>query len=205
MMKIQNNHIITPEEVREYGRAMSQHVDRKVLESLIEETENMDIRPVLGTAFLNYIVYGDREEPSIKILLEGGHYPNIFDVDFGRGKGSTFDKTFDSTFAPKSSAKADAFFQGLKTTVAYYVQAKLVKSNDNQITRFGVMQKDSEYGTRPSRAERNDQYNDLCAIADQYLQDTLVFLRKYASKYPDYSRKNETIRNNRTIYRIIGE
>lgn len=199
------NHIITPEEVREYGRAMSQHIDKKVLEALIQETENMDIRPVLGAVFFQSLVHADEEDPLIRILLEGGHYPSTFDPNFGKGGKSTFDKTFDSTFVNKSQQKNDSYFQGLKSAVAYYVQAKLVKANDNQITRFGVMQKDSEYGSRPSRAERNDQYNDLCAIADQYLQDTLVFLRKYASKYPDYNRKNETIRNNRTIYRIIGE
>ena len=185
------NHIITPEEVKEYGRAMSSHVDRKVLESLIQETENMDIRPVLGAVFFQNLVEADREEPFIKLLLNGGYYPHIFDP------------TFDATFQQEAIV-LDAHFQGLKSTVAYYVQAKLVKTNDNQITRFGVMQKDSEYGTRPSYAERNDQYNDLASIADQYLRDTLEYLNIYRERYPLFGCKG-SIRNNRTIYRIIGE
>lgn len=185
------NHIITPEEVREYGRAMSQHVDKKVLEALIQETENMDIRPVLGVVFFQNLVEADREVPFIKLLLNGGYYPHIFDP------------TFDATFQQEAIV-LDAHFQGLKSTVAYYVQAKLVKTNDNQITRFGVMQKDSEYGTRPSLAERNDQYNDLASIADQYLRDTLEYLNIYRERYPLFGCKG-SIRNNRTIYRIIGE
>ena len=185
------NHIITPEEVREYGRAMSSHVDKKVLESLIQETENMDIRPALGAVLFNNLVEGDREEPFVKLLLDGGYYPYIFDP------------TFDATFQ-QPAVVLDAHFQGLKSAVAYYVQAKLVKTNDNQITRFGVVQKDSEYGYRPSLAERTDQYNDLASIADQYLHDTLEYLSIYRSRYPLFECGGR-IRNNRTIYRIIGD
>lgn len=185
------NHIITPEEVKEYGRAMSSHVDKNVLDSLIRETENVDIRPALGVLFFQNLVQADREEPFVKLLLNGGYYPYVYDP------------TFDATFQQEAIV-LDAHFQGLKSAVAYYVQAKLVKTNDNQITRFGVMQKDSEYGTRPSYSERNDQYNDLASIADQYLRDTLEYLNIYRERYPLFGRKG-SIRNNRTIYRIIGE
>lgn len=185
------NHIITPEEVKEYGRAMSSHVDKNVLDSLIRETENVDIRPALGVVFFQNLVQADREEPFVKLLLNGGYYPYVYDP------------TFDATFQ-QPAVVLDAHFQGLKAAVAYYVQARLVKTNDNQITRFGVMQKDSEYGTRPSYSERNDQYNDLASIADQYLRDTLEYLNIYRERYPLFGCKG-SIRNNRTIYRIIGE
>ena len=185
------NHIITPEEVKEYGRAMSSHVDKNVLDSLIRETENVDIRPALGVLFFQNLVQADREEPFVKLLLNGGYYPYVYDP------------TFDATFQ-QPAVVLDAHFQGLKAAVAYYVQARLVKTNDNQITRFGVMQKDSEYGTRPSYSERNDQYNDLASIADQYLRDTLEYLNIYRERYPLFGCKG-SIRNNRTIYRIIGE
>lgn len=184
-------HIITPEEVRQYGRAMSSHVDKKVLEALIQETENMDILPVLGAVFFQSLVEGDREEAFTRLVLEGGYYPYVFDP------------TFDATFQ-QPAVVLDAHFQGMKAAVAYYVQAKLVKTNDNQITRFGVVQKDSEYGYRPSLAERTDQYNDLASIADQYLRDTLEYLNIYRSRYPLFECGGR-IRNNRTIYRIIGE
>lgn len=185
------NHIITPEEVKEYGRAMSSHVNKNVLDSLIRETENVDIRPALGVVFFQNLVQADREEPFVKLLLNGGYYPYVYDP------------TFDATFQ-QPAVVLDAHFQGLKAAVAYYVQARLVKTNDNQITRFGVMQKDSEYGTRPSYSERNDQYNDLASIADQYLRDTLEYLNIYRERYPLFGCKG-SIRNNRTIYRIIGE
>lgn len=167
-------HIIVPEEVREYGRAMSQHVDKKVLESLIQETENMDIVPALGVALVRELSEPTDNEHYIT-LLEGGYY--------NEGK---------------------AHLQGLKSAMAYYVQAKLVKTNDNQITRFGVIQKDSEYGYRPSLAERNDQYNDLCSIADQYLRDALDYIACHSEHFRTMCKRGH-IRNNRTIYRIIGE
>lgn len=184
------NHIITPEEIRQHGRAMSAHIDKKTLESLIEETENMDIRPVIGAVFFQDLL-AYKDTPFNSLLLNGGYYPYVFDP------------TFDATFQQEGIV-LDAHFQGLKAAVAYYVQAKLVKSNDNQITRFGMMQKDSEYGYRPSLAERNDTYNDLCYIADRYLRDTLEYLNIYRSRYPLFECGGR-IRNNRTIYRIIGD
>lgn len=183
-------HIITPEEVRQYGRNMSAHIDRKTLEVLIEETENMDIRPVLGVMFFQNLL-ANQDTPFNRILLNGGYYPYVFDP------------TFDATFEERNII-LDAHFQGLKAAVAYYVQAKLAKTNDNQFTRFGMMQKDSEYGYRTSLAERTDQYNDLASIADQYLRDTLEYLNIYRSRYPLFECGGR-IRNNRTIYRIIGE
>ena len=166
-------HIITTEEVKQYGRATASHVHKSVLDSLIEETENMDISPALGVVLVRELSEPTENEHYIT-LLEGGDYND------GR-----------------------AHLQGLKSAMAYYVQAKLVKSNDNQITRFGAMQKDSEYGTRPSLAERNDQYNDLCSIADQYLRDAIDYIACHSEHFPTMCKRG--IRNNRTIYRIIGD
>lgn len=181
-------HIITEEEVKLYGRAMSAHIDKKTLESLIKETEDMDIRPALGAEFLASLLNEPIPTAYTTLLMEGGYYPNCYTEDFN-----------------PSEESGERYFAGLKKTVAYYVQAKLVKTNDNQITRFGVMQKDSEYGYRPSQAERNDQYNDLAHIADIYLRETLDFLRVMAPLFPIYQKCNNRVVNNRTVYRIIGD
>ena len=167
------NHIITAEEVGIYGRSMSSHIDRKVLEPLIEETENMDIIPALGVAFVHELIGKCSCDEYTKILLEGGYYND-----------------------------GHAHLQGLKSAMAYYVQAKLVKVSDNQITRFGVLQKNSEYGYRPSIAERTDTYNDLCAIADSYLRGVLDYLNENIDYFPTYKRGKIT--NTRTIYRVLG-
>lgn len=181
-------HIITAEEVRQYGRAMSAHVDKKTLEALIAETEDMDLRPALGAEFLALLTQEDTADAYTTLLLEGGYYPSCYTEDFN-----------------PTAEQGERYFAGLKKTAAYYVQAKLVKTNDNQITRFGVMQKDSEYGYRPSLAERNDQYNDLAHIADTHLRDTLDFLRVMGAKYPVWQKCHNRIINNRTVYRVIGE
>ena len=153
---------------------MSQHIDRETLERLIEETENMDIIPSLGVAFVHELSEVDTNSEHYNTLLNGGYYNG--------GESHT---------------------QGLKTAIAYYVQAKLVKVNDNQMTRFGIMQKNSEHGYRPSIAERTDTYNDLCSIADNYLHGVLEYLNDNAELFPAYKRGRIT--NNRTIYRVIGE
>lgn len=183
--------IITTEEVKRLGRNISAHIDKATIEALIKETENREIRPVLGVTFFQNLVEGDTEEPFAKLLLNGGYYPHIFDP------------TFDATFTQEAIV-LDAHFQGLKTAVAYYVQAKLVKTADSQMTRYGLMQKDSEYGYRPSTAERNDQYNDLVSIADQYMRDTLEYLNIYSERYPLFNGSGKRVKNNRTIYRILG-
>lgn len=171
------NHIITPEEVKEHGRAMSTHIDKKTLEALITEVETLDIMPTLGVALMTElsesIAEGTLNEHET-LLLNGGYYDNRTN-----------------------------YLRGLRTACAYYVQARLVKTNDNQITRFGMMQKDSEYGYRPTLAERTDTYNEICAIADQYLQEVVDYLRQHQEIFPSYGYGR--IQNNRTIYRIIGD
>lgn len=162
--------IITTEEVKRLGRNISAHIDKGTLEALITETEDMDIRPVLGAEFLREL--SDSPKPEHNIILNGGDY------DCG-------------------------YLSGLKKAVAYYVQAKLIRTNDNQVSRYGLMQKDSEYGFRSSTAERNALYNDICSVADRYMQEVINYLCHHSDVYPTYSRGR--VRNNRTQYRVIGE
>ena len=64
--------IITTDEIKRLGRNISAHIDKATLEALITETEDMDIRPVLGAEFLREL--SDNPKPEHDIILNGGVY-----------------------------------------------------------------------------------------------------------------------------------
>lgn len=186
--------ILQPKEIGYYSRPISNNMDEDTLKAYIEEAEDADIRKAIGDVFYQQILarMDTEEDPLLKILLEGGWYPHVFD------------KTFDATFGEDQPA-CDTYFSGLKKTIAYYALAKIIKGNDLQVTRFGLVHKDGDYSTRPSASERNAQYRDISSIADGYLAETLEYLRIYSDRYPHFKKcQGAHIKNNRTKFRVIG-
>lgn len=180
-------------DVATLSRPISKHLETNVLETYIKEVEDMVIRPTIGSSFYKYLLVNqDDEIPAVVILLDGGWYP------------STFDETFDGTFQNEDEELAE-ICSGLRKAIAYYVLAKIVKGNDAHITRYGLSQKENEYGNRPSAAEKEAQYRDLANMGDKYLQDTLKYLNLYRSLYPEYEKCCGRIHNTRQQYRIIGD
>lgn len=189
-------YLLDKSEVATLSRPISKHLEDNVLETYIREVEDMVIRPTLGSSFYKYLLVSkDDEIPAVEILLNGGWYP------------STFDETFDGTFQNEDEGLAE-ICSGLKKAIAYYVLGKIVKGNDAHITRYGLSQKENEYGNRPSAAEKEAQYRDLANMGDKYLQDTLKYLNMYRNLYPEYETccgQRARIHNTRQQYRIIGD
>ena len=186
-------YLLDKSEVAPLSRPISKHLEDNVLETYIREVEEMVIRPTIGASFYRYLLESkDDEIPSVEILLNGGWYP------------STFDETFDGTFR-EGGQGLDEMCSGLKKCIAYYVLAKIVKGNDAHITRYGLSQKENEYGNRPSAADKESQYRDLANMGDKYLQDTLQYLNEYRSLYPEYVKCCGRLHNTRQQYRIIGD
>lgn len=168
-------YLITTLEVADLSRSMSVHVDEDKIDTYIRESESIDIKSALGDAFYLDV----REHPEkYALLLDGG------------------------TYGDKCGEKK--IFMGIKTALAYYTYARIVKNGDLNVTRYGLMQKEDEYSSRPDIKEKVMAYNDAFSIADRYLKECVMFLDDRKEEYPLY-KGNGKIKANRTVFRILGD
>ena len=66
---------------------------------------------------------------------------------------------------------------GLKTALAYYTYARIVKNGDGNVTRYGFVQKENEYSSHIEFKEKVMAYDDAFSIADRYLKNVYDFCR----------------------------
>lgn len=168
-------YLITTLEVADLSRSMSVHVDEDKIETYIRESESIDIKAALGDA-----LYLDvKENPEkYELLLDG------------------------CTYEDKCGEKK--IFMGIKTALAYYTYARIVKNGDGNVTRYGFVHKEDEYSSRPDIKEKVMAYNDAFSIADRYLKECVMFLDDRKEEYPLY-KGNGKIKANRTVFRILGD
>lgn len=167
--------LMTTNEVMNLARDMSIHIDKSKIEVFLRESENLDIKNALGDAlFLDVKEHIDKYE----ILLNGG----VYETDNGDKK----------------------VFTGLKSALAYYTFARLVKSGDGNVTRLGFVNKESEYSSHSEFKEKLMAYNDAFDVANKYLKECVIYLNNNKNLFPLY-KGNGGIRANKTVYRVLGE
>ena len=156
--------MITADEFKTLARPVSIHMDEKEVMQFVDECEDMFIIPAIG--------YGN-----FKAALTE----------------STFDATFNATFNPTllieggewedkdacgcEKRKVLRYCKGLKATLAYYVYAKMLRSDGSIISRAGFVRHNDEYASHVDDGMR--QYNDVMNIADKYMGDCLAYMRKH--------------------------
>lgn len=142
-------HLVTPQEIVNLGRPIGKVEDTKLL-AFITEVEQLYIKPTIGNE-LYLSLLKSPHSPEHHTLLYGGTY-----IDKG---GST------------------QLFMGLKTAIAYFVNAQNIMSGDYQSTRFGIVIKDGDYSQRISSKERSDFYNNTLEIANMYLRECVRYCK----------------------------
>lgn len=168
-------YLITTSEVATLSRGMSVHIDEDKIETYIRESESIDIKSALGDE-----LYLDvKEHPEkYELLLDGGTYED------NRGEKK--------------------MFMGIKTALAYYTYARIVKNGDGNVTRYGFVQKEDEYSSRPDIKEKVMAYNDVFSIADRYLKECVLFLNEKNDEYPLYKGLG-MMKVNRIKSKLIGD
>lgn len=167
--------LIKANEVTDLSRPISGHIDDKKINTYIRESEDIDLKSSLGDELLMDIRLNPEKYND---LLNGGEY--------------------------KDKCGYKHTFSGLKTALAYYTYARIVKNNDINVTRFGVTFKEDDYSNKVNVKERVLAYNDAFSIADKYLHECVLFLSVNKEKYPLY-RGIGKVKSNRIKYRTIGE
>ena len=98
----------------------------------------------------------------------------------------------------------DALFIDMQEHSEKYELLILVNNGDGNVTRYGYVNKDDEYSSRPDSKERVMAYNDAFSIADSYMKECLLYLKSHKSEYPLYKGEGG-LKANRTVFRIIGD
>lgn len=152
-----------------------EYTDSDKLERIIHEAEQVYIKPVIGNAlYLSLIT--NPPQSQYDTLLDGGEFTY---------KGKRFQ------------------FEGLKAALAYYAYARSAKSSIIP-TRYGTVEKRSEYSSQASIQERQKIIRETFEVADRYLKDCVNYIAANPDIFPDF--KPGKMRSPHTLnFRIIGK
>lgn len=167
--------LITYEELSSLARPCS--AEREDAEAIIAEAQRTDVKPRIGDA-LYVAITKDTIDRRYETLLDGGEW--------------------------KDCAGNTCLLTGLKTALAYYAQARLVRDGNIKITTYGSVVKDDQYSEDPIAAERQRQYRELFSQADGYMAEVIDYLRANKGSFPEFKACAKASGSNRMTIRVIG-
>lgn len=171
--------LITYEEISQLARPCT--TDRDMAEAMIAETQRVEIKPRLGD-WLYLRLLNPSETAATpeqyRFLLEGGQWTDSHGREY--------------------------LLTGVKTALAYYALARIVRDGNIQATTYGTAVKDDQYSTDPERTERQRQYRELFAQADSYMAEALAYITRNSNLFPEYIVQGK-MRSNRTTIKAIGK
>lgn len=196
--------LITYEEISELARPCS--TDKEMAEAMIAEALRVEIKPRIGDALLWKLAKED-----IDIIIDGGGSEWTSDMQVAScvEEVATLSEVNPYTLLLNGGAWVDSCGKlcclvGLKTALAYYALARIVRDGNIQASTYGAVVKDDQYSSDPERTERQRQYRELFAQADTYMAEIINFLTKNCSFFPEYTVKGK-MRSNRMTVRVIGK
>lgn len=166
--------LISYEEISQLARPCS--TDREMAEAMIAEAQRVEIKPRLGDA-LYLKILADEPEERLGVLLNGG----IWKDNCG-----------------------EHLLTGVKTALAYYVLARIIRDGNIQATTYAAVVKDDQYSADPERAERQRQYRELFSQADRYMAEALAYITRNCEAFPEYKVQGK-MRSNRMTIKTIGK
>ena len=166
---------ITYEEISQLARPCS--TDREMAEAMIAEAQRVEVKPRLGDALYLKLMDENLADP-YRLLLEGGRW--------------------------ESQGCGPQLLTGVKTALAYYALARIIRDGNIQATTYGAVVKDDQYSADAERTERQRQYRELFSQADSYMAEALAYLTKNCGSFPEYKAQGK-MRSNRTTIKVIGK
>ena len=173
-----NNHLITPEDVFALSRNNSGQLNPREVETYIDEAEQLDIKPTIGTTLYLRLLNNTGDAESNRVLLYGGNYT--------------------------TSCGDTSMFAGLRKALAYYVYGRIVKNGGRTATRYGFVEKRDEHSSQVDYRERLNIANDATLVADSYMKETLNYIQQ-SGQFPEYKNCNGGMKNRRVTIKVIGE
>lgn len=176
-----NKHLLTGAEFKELARPTSLHVDDTDITAFVSECEDMHIIPAIGYEKFKTLVTEDELSTEDKTLLNGGEYMS---------------KATQCGCEDATGGKL-TYCKGLKKALAYFVYAKMLRADGSLLSRAGFMQHDDQYAKHVDDSKLK-QYNDVMAVAEQYLASCLAYIKSITGSVPP-------VRGTRCRIHAIGE
>lgn len=152
------------------------YIDDDKARCFIDEAEQNDVRSKLGDPLYGYIC---------------SHVDDLYDLL----AGCTYETQCGDT----------RYHAGLKKALAYYAYSRLIVGGNIELTRAGMVNRDSDYSYHSDIGERQQTSRETAAIADRYLNEVLDYCRN-DDTLKQYVPKPATFKNtSRTNVTIIGE
>lgn len=165
--------LITYEDLSTLARPCT--TEREIAEAFIAEAQRIDLKPRIGDALYLALCQED-PEGRFAVLLDGGQWED-------------------------NSGKR--LLTGVRTALAYYALARIVRDGNIQPTTYGAVVKDDQHSMDAEKAERQRQYRELFSQADTYMGEVLGYLECNRKAFPEYTCRTSQ-RNNRMTVRVIG-
>lgn len=197
--------LITYEEISQLARPCT--TDREMAEAMIAEAQRVELKPRLGDAlYLNLIGRDD-----LATLIDGGGAFDNYDLilDAAPDAVATHSDWDRYRLLLNGGQWTDRcgnthLLTGLKTTLAYYALARIVRDGNIQATTYGAVIKDDQYSVDSERAERQRQYRELFSQADSYMAEAINYLTSNCKDFPEY-KTGGNMRSNRMTIKTIGK
>lgn len=165
--------LITYEDLSTLARPCT--TERETAEAFIAEAQRIDLKPRIGDAL--YLALCQEETVDrFAVLLDGGQW--------------------EDNSGPR-------LLTGVRTALAYYALARIVRDGNIQPTTYGAVVKDDQHSMDAEKAERQRQYRELFSQADTYMGEVLGYLECNRKAFPEYTCRTSQ-RNNRMTVRVIG-
>lgn len=128
--------------------------DDREAEKFIREAELIDLVPQIGAKTYETIKQNPRDHEDV---LSGG----VWQSECGKSH----------------------HFAGLRTALAYYAYARIIKNGGHVAARFGYTEKRDEYSTHVELKQRTAEANDAYAVAVEHMRGVVAYIAANASRF----------------------
>lgn len=165
-------YLISFAEFQQLARPTSVHLDEAEVYAFIREEQDVYIIPAIGYELFKQLA-GSGLTDEQTIILNGGEW----------------------TDTKKSVLR---LCKGLKAALAYFVYAKMMRSDGTLLSRAGSMRHDEQYASHVDDTKLK-QYNDVMGVAESYLENTMEYINYLNDD------KLQPVRGTRCHIHAIGE
>lgn len=169
--------LITFLNIKQTVKQISEHIDQERINNAITEAEELDLSPIIG------------EQVYISILEKNGIYTG------------DYKSLMDGVVYEYEGEKYQ--LRGIKVALCYFAYSRLIKGIDNNLSRSGFLQKDSDYSVHAIIKERLVASNEAKEIGTTYALKCLDFINRKPESFPTQKKCN--IRKAKSQFRVIGD
>ena len=151
--------LITLSDIKQYCKDVASNIDDNAIRPYIIEAQVVELRALMGRFFNVFLK--DIESQRMIDLLNGRPY-TVDDVEIE--------------------------FAGVKPVIAYHAYSRLVQKHGMQVTRFGLVKKETEFSSNVDDKTIATHALDAKTIARVYEEDFRAFMEANGDTYPEWGK-----------------